>query len=346
MQSAITEQVNPCTLSSPSRLLTLADRLVIADGLIHHWSYARIGTAIGKHKSTVSREVRNHSVNGHYLPYQADHGAAARRRRPRPRKLDPAVNPRLHTRVQQMLAEDHSPMQVAGRLRREYPDDESMHVSHETIYQTFYLQGRGELKKQLAAGLRSGRAARKPRGQRTPRERFVDPMVNISARPPEVADRAVPGHWEGDLIVGPYSRSAIGTLVERTSRFTMLLHLPNGHSAPEVRDAIIATLGELPAHLRRSLTWDQGCEMARHVEISKTATVYFCDPASPWQRGTNENTNGLLRQYFPKGTDLSVHDKDRLREVADRLNRRPRQVHEFATPAEKFNELLSTTNSN
>jgi IS30 family transposase len=229
----------------------------------------------------------------------------------------------------------------------DYPDDESMRVSHETIYQALYFQTRGGLKRELQHALRTGRTRRKPqRPADERRHRFVDPMVMISDRPAEVADRAVPGHWEGDLILGGGNRSAIGTLVERTTRYTMLLHLPNGHGAEQVRDALIATVSTLPEHLRGSLTWDQGAEMARHKQFAMVTdmAVYFCDPASPWQRGSNENTNGLLRQYFPKGTDLSVHALEDLEHVAQELNGRPRKTLGWETPAERLRDLLTTEN--
>jgi IS30 family transposase len=239
-----------------------------------------------------------------------------------------------------------SPEQISHRLVKDFPDDESMRVSHETIYQALYFQARGGLKREVAQALRSGRTRRKPHrdpGQRT--HRFVDPMIMISDRPAEIADRAVPGHWEGDLIMGEANKTAIATLVERATRYTMLVHLPDGHHAEAVRDGLIATISTLPAHLRGSLTWDQGAEMARHKQFSTATdmTVYFCDPASPWQRGTNENTNGLLRQYFPKGTDLSVFNPEDLEHVAQQLNGRPRKTLGWETPAERLRDLLLTT---
>ncbi len=220
-----------------------------------------------------------------------------------------------------------------------------MRVSHETIYQALYFQARGGLKRELVAALRSGRTRRKPHRQPDQRtKRFVDPMIMISDRPAEVEDRAVPGHWEGDLIMGAGGRSAIGTLVERATRYTMLVHLPHGHNAEAVRDQLIDTISTLPQHLRGSLTWDQGCEMARHKQFSMATdmTVYFCDPGSPWQRGSNENTNGLLRQYFPKGTDLSVFGPEDLEHVAQELNDRPRKTLGWDTPAERLRDLLTT----
>ena len=325
------------------RYLSLDDRLIIADGLLVGQSFTEIAARIGRHVCTVSREIARHSVGGVYLPYQAHRDAVAARARPKQAKLD--SDPRLRAAVEQGLERRLSPEQIANRLVVDHPDDESMRVSHETIYQALYFQARGGLKREVAAALRSGRARRKPRRQPDQRRhRFVDPMVMISERPAEVADRAVPGHWEGDLIMGAGNRSAIGTLVERTTRYTMLLHLPTGHNAEQVRDALIASVSTLPAHLRGSLTWDQGVEMARHLQFAMATDmdVYFCDPASPWQRGSNENTNGLLRQYFPKGTDLSIHSPEDLEHVAQELNGRPRKTLDWATPAERLRDLLTT----
>lgn len=219
-----------------------------------------------------------------------------------------------------------------------------MHVSPETIYKSLYVQGRGELRRELAACLRSGRAQRKPRARIETRGKIAG-MVMISDRPAEVEDRAIPGHWEGDLVIGAANRSAIGTLVERTTRFTMLLPLPDGRSAGAVRSAMQAAIVTLPTSLRRSITWDQGSEMAEHRQftVETDIPIYFCDPHSPWMRGTNENTNGLLRQYFPKGTDLSIHDAATLMQVADSLNSRPRKTLGWKTPAEKLNELIVAT---
>jgi IS30 family transposase len=259
-------------------------------------------------------------------------------------------------RVPRRWAQAWSPEQISNRLRVEFPDDASMRISHEAIYQSLYVQGRGALRRELTACLRTGRALRVPRVRRqTTGKNFVTPQILISERPAEVEDRAVPGHWEGDLIMGLDS-SAIGTLVERTTRFTMLLHLPRldphaapkptpgwtGHGAEAVRDAITATMTTLPDQLRRSLTWDQGSELAQHLQlrVDTGLQVYFCDPASPWQRGTNENTNGLLRQYFPKGTDLAQHPADDLAAVAAALNGRPRKTLGWQTPAEALDRLL------
>ncbi len=252
-----------------------------------------------------------------------------------------------------------SPEQISKRLRVDFPEDKSMRISHEAIYQSLYVQGRGALRRELVACLRTGRALRVPRARtKTRGKKFVRPEIMIGQRPAEAEDRAVPGHWEGDLILGLNS-SAIGTLVERTTRFTMLLHLPRmqghgeglrvkngpalaGHGAEAVRDAIASSITTLPEHLIRSLTWDQGAEMAQHarLRIDTGLAIYFCDPQSPWQRGTNENTNGLLRQYFPKGTDLSKHSADDLAAVAAALNGRPRKTLNWRTPAEALDDLL------
>ncbi len=237
-----------------------------------------------------------------------------------------------------------SPEQICQALRTPFPDRPEMHVVHETVYQALYVQGRGELRRELARALRTGRARRRPRRQAQQRQsRFATPMVMISERPAEAEDRAVPGHWEGDLVIGKDGKSAIGTLVERATRYVMLLHLPGDHGAESARDALVTTVQTLPSHLRRSLTWDQGSEMGSHgaFTIATGTPVYFCDPASPWQRGSNENTNGLLRQYFPKGTDLSVHGREHLDAVAAELNGRPRKTLDWETPAERLHKLLA-----
>ena len=328
---------------SSDRYLCLDDRLAIADGLVNQHSQARIAAGIGRNKSTVSREIRAHSVEGVYLPHRAHRDAAAGRARPKTCKL--VADTRLRGQVEAGLGRRLSPEQICHRLVVDFPDDESMRVSHETIYQALYFQARGGLKREVAAALRSGRTRRKTQRRPDARtHRFVDEMVMISDRPAEVEDRAILGHWEGDLIMGEGNRSAIATLVERGSRYTVLVHLPGGHTAEEVRDGLIKAVSTLPEHLRGSLTWDQGCEMARHKQFTMATdmAVYFCDPASPWQRGSNENTNGLLRQYFPKGTDLSVHGPEDLEHVAQELNGRPRKTLGWATPAERLRDLLTT----
>ncbi len=335
----------PIELSEPSgRYLSLAEREEIALGLAAGRGVRAIARSLGRAPSTVSREVGRNSQRqwpGGYRPSLAQAKAEDRARRPKAGKL--ATCPLLAAHVQDMLLEGWSPQQIAGRLRAQFPDDGEMSVSHETIYQALFVQGRGGLRRELTACLRTGRALRRPRRRVDGRRERIRDKVMISERPAEAADRAVPGHWEGDLILGPASRSAIGTLVERTTRFTLLLHLPSDHRAETIRDAVTETITTLPTALRRSLTWDQGIEMARHAEITVAAglPVYFCDPASPWQRGTNENTNGLLRQYFPKGADLSVYPKDHLDAVAAQLNGRPRKTLGYRTPAETVAELLS-----
>ena len=334
----LTDQTDPPV---SSRYLSLQNRLAIADGLAANKTMTAIADGIGKSLSTVSREIDRHCVEGLYLPYQADQAAAAARRRPKQSKL--VTNEKLRQAVDDGLAKRWSPEEISYRLVKDHPDDESMRVSHETIYQALYFQARGGLKREVAQALRSGRTRRKPhRAPDQRQQRFVDPMIMISDRPATIADRAVPGHWEGDLIMGEANKTAIATLVERATRYTMLVHLPDGHTAEAVRDGLITTISTLPAHLRGSLTWDQGAEMAGHKQFSMATdmTVYFCDPASPWQRGTNENTNGLLRQYFPKGTDLSVYGPEDLEHVAQQLNGRPRKTLDWDTPAERLRVLL------
>jgi IS30 family transposase len=364
-------------LAEPSgRYLSLAEREEIAEGWAAGLNRAEIARRLGRHRATVGRELtRNQSVGYptraplpdgqqrprgpkpgtnrgqdrpqherlRYRPSLAQTKAEDRARRPKPRKL--AGNSELTARVQAGLTDLWSPEQISHNLRQDYPDRPEMWVSHETIYQELYVQGRGELRRELTRCLRTGRALRRPRRLADQRRRRPQPPaeIMISERPAEVADRAVPGHWEGDLIIGKDGASAIGTLVERTTRFVMLLHLPDQHSAEAVRDAMITTMGTLPAALRRSLTWDQGSELARHSEITLAVDlpIYFCDPHSPWQRGSNENTNGLLRQYFPKGTDLSVHTTTDLELVAAKLNARPRKTLGWDTPAEALARLLS-----
>ncbi|WP_455754569.1 IS30 family transposase [Streptomyces tanashiensis] len=331
----------------PSRHLRVSDRIHIADRLREKASIRTIAAELGRSPSTISREVsRNRTVltNGNwgYRPHAAQHRADQRRPRPKPRKI--GQFPELRTFVQERLDKRWSPEQICRSLRTNFPDRPEMHVVHETVYQALYVQGRGELRRELARALRTGRLRRKPRRQAQQRHtRFRESMVMISERPAEAADRAVPGHWEGDLIIGKNGASAIGTLVERSTRYVMLLHLPDGRGTTLVRDALIETIQTLPAHLKRSLTWDQGSEMGRHHEftIATDIPVYFCDPASPWQRGSNENTNGLLRQYFPKGTDLAQYSREHLNTVAAELNGRPRKTLGWETPAERMHKLLA-----
>ena len=323
---------------SPVRL-SIEERVEIRLGLERGWSLRRIAAALGRSASTVSREVAANGGRGGYAPMAAHRRAAAAARRPKRTKI--GANPALRARVVADLERLWSPGQIADRLRAEFGDQPEMRVSHETIYRSLFVQGRGELRRELTRCLRTGRAARKPRG-RTDGRGHITGMVMLSERPPEAADRAVPGHWEGDLILGKGGRSAIGTLVERSTRFVMLLHLPDGRGAEQVREAMTTAITTLPAALRRSITWDQGPEMHQHARFSVDTgiPVYFCDPHSPWQRGANENTNGLLRQYFPKGTDLSMHDAATLQAAADSLNGRPRKTLGGMTPSEKLNEVL------
>lgn len=326
------------------RFLTLADRETIADLRRQRLSLRAIGRVLNRPASTIKRELDARSSNDGYQPYAAQRNWARSRARPKQAKLT-GPSP-LREYVQTKLLLRWSPEQISHTLIKEFPDDESMRVSPETIYQALYVQARGGLKREVTAALRTGRTRRKPHGhpdQRT--SRFVDEMVMISKRPAEVKDRAVPGHWEGDLIVGPGSASAIMTLVERSTRYVLLGHLPGGHTAEEVRDVLTTLIGTLPEHLRGSLTWDQGCEMAAHKQFSVATgvPVYFCDPHSPWQRGTNENTNGLLRQYFPKSTDLRPYGPEDLEHVAQELNARPRKTLDWDTPAERLRDLLTAS---
>lgn len=375
------------------RYLSFAEREEIAILRAQQHGVREIAQRVGRSPSTISRELRrNASTRGYRVPYRATTAQwHAERRASRPKVSKLAANGALREYVQDRLAgtiarpdgglvlgptvrfigrrhgrradrrwaKSWSPEQISHRLRVDFPDDESMRVSHEAIYQALYVQGRGALKRELVACLRTGRALRVPRARTRGRGKsFVTPGILISERPAEAADRAVPGHWEGDLIVG-LSSSAIGTLVERTTRFTLLLHLPPmdghgsrarikngpataGHGAEAVRDAIADAIRTMPDQLRRSLTWDQGAEMAQHAQLRIDAGVdiYFCDPHSPWQRGSNENTNGLLRQYFPKGTDLARHSRADLDAVALALNTRPRKTLGWKTPAEALDELL------
>lgn len=333
--------------SGPSRHLREADRIHIADRLREKTTIRQIAAELGRSPSTTSREIRrNGTVDPrgarHYRPHSAQARADSRRPRPKPGKI--AQNLELRAFIQEHLDLRWSPEQICQALRTRFPQRPELHVVHETVYQALYVQGRGELRRELAKALRTGRVRRKPRRQAQQRQpRFRDPMVMISERPAEAEDRAVPGHWEGDLIIGKDGTSAIGTLVERSTRYVMLLHLPNGRGTEPVRDALVETVQTLPAHLKRSLTWDQGSEMGRHREftIASAVPVYFCDPASPWQRGSNENTNGLLRQYFPKSTDLSVHTREHLDAVAAELNGRPRKTLGWETPAERLHKLLT-----
>ena len=324
---------------SPLRL-SFEERERISRGIAAGQSGRAIAFELGRAPSTVCNEIKGGGGRGRYRALRAERRAAEHARRPKPSKL--ARSPRLRAEVEAGLSRRWSPQQISARLKGDYPDDDGMRISHETIYQSLYVQSRGELRRQLAANLRTGRRHRKPRsGGRERRGRIVD-KVPISERPPEVEDRAVPGHWEGDLLVGAHGRSSIATLVERQTRYVLLARLGGERSTEHVIDALKQRIGELPTHLTLSLTWDQGTELAAHKRFTaETAIdVYFCDPHSPWQRGSNENTNGLLRQYLPKGSDLAARSQVELDQIAAELNGRPRQTLDWATPAEKMNELL------
>lgn len=323
------------------RCLTLAQREEIAVGRARGDSVRVIAASIGRSPSTVSRELRrNLDERGRYRATTAHALAYERASRPKPAKL--ATNVRLRGIVEADLAKKYSPEQIAGRLKLQFPDKPEMQVSTETIYQSLYVQSRGALKRELTRCLRTGRAVRKPCRKPGQRKNRIPNMINVSERPAEADDRAVPGHWEGDLIIGTKNLSAIGTLVERTTNYTMLLHLPDGYTPELVRDALIAKIKTLPEVLRASLTWDQGPEMVRWRQVSVDADIdiYFCDPHAPWQRATNENTNGLLRQYFPKSSDLSTYTAADLDWVAAELNDRPRKRLGFKKPIEEIGPLL------
>ena len=308
------------------RCLTLTEREEIALGQARGDSVRKVAELIGRSPSTVSRELRRNSDGlGHYRATSAHALAYDRASRPKPAKL--LTNLVLRGKVEADLAKKYSPEQIAGRLKVEFPDQPEMQVSTETLYQSLYVQSRGALKRDLTRCLRTGRAVRKPCRKPGQRKNRIPNMINISERPAEANDRAVPGHWEGDLIIGRKNLSAIGTLVERTTNYTMLLHLPDGYTPELVRDALAAKIKTLPEVLRASLTWDQGPEMGKWKQVAVDADIdiFFCDPHAPWQRASNENTNGLLRQYFPKSSDLSAHSADDLDWVAAELNDRPRK---------------------
>ena len=325
----------------PGRL-SVAEREEIRVGLVAGLSFTRIAGGLGRSVSTVSREVNANGGRVEYRAYAAHARASRQARRPKEPKL---ANPRLVCLVTAWLIEMWSPDEIAGRLRREFPDDPMMQVSHETIYQSLFVQGRGELRRELHRCLRSGRAQRRVRHGGGGTSGQIPGMVMISERPAEADDRAVPGHWEGDLIMGTGNRSAVGTLVERSTRFVLLLHLANGKTALDVNAAMSTAIATLPDALMRSITWDQGKELAAHAKFSVATgvPVFFCDPHSPWQRGTNENTNGLLRQYMPKSTNLAVHSVEELARIADSLNNRPRKTLGYMTPSEKLAELVALT---
>jgi len=328
---------------SPLRL-SLAEREELSRRLLARESLRQIAVRLGRATSTVSRDVALNGGREAYRAWRAEQTSTSRSRRPKSSKL--ATNPRLRREVERRLGERWSPQQIAARLVQDYPDEPEMRVSHETIYRSLFVQARGALRKELTACLRTGRTQRRShkRTDLSGPGRLRD-MIMLSDRPAEASDRAVPGHWEGDLIVGKGGRSAIGTLVERTSRYVVLVHLPQGRTAEKVRLAVALQLVRLPAELRRTLTWDQGKEMAEHVRftVDTKIDVYFCDPHSPWQRGSNENSNGLLRQYFPKGTDLGEYTRAELQAVARELNSRPRQTLGWMKPSEVFSRAVAAT---
>ena len=319
--------------------LSLAERERIFVGIARGESDSEIARALGRHRSSVGREIRRCcEQRSRYRPLKAEALAVKREARPKTRKLE--RSPRLLAAVEEGLCRQWSPGQISARLKREFPTDQEMRISHETIYQSLYVQSRGELRRELTAQLRTRRRRRKPQGRSERRGRIKD-MVLIAERPPEVDERRVPGHWEGDLLIGAGNKSAIVTLVERHSRYVMLAKLED-QTTVHVTDVLAQRIRGLPDHLARSLTWDQGRELTAHKRFTeKTAIqVYFCDPHSPWQRGSNENTNGLLRQYLPKNSDLSVHSQEALDQIAAQLNTRPRKTLDWWKPAEKMSQLL------
>ncbi len=322
--------------------LTLEEREEILLGLHQHKSFTDIARRLGRSASTVSREVGANGGCNDYRAWRAHGRARERTRRPKRAKLS---CPRLVAQVEDWLEQWWSPEEIARRLRLEFAHDPMMWVSHETIYQSLFVQGRGELRRELTRCLRTGRAQRRPQRRIEEARGSLPGMVMISERPAAVEDRAVPGHWEGDLIIGKGGKSAVGTLVERTTRFVLLLHLPNGREADKVDAAMRRAIAQLPGELVRTITWDQGKEMARHAAftIDTGVPIYFCDPHSPWQRGSNENTNGLLRQYMPKSTDLSLLSEADLDHFARSLNNRPRKTLGYMKPSERLSELLALT---
>ena len=328
-------------LHSPHRL-SFVERERISRGIAAGESGREIARVLGRAPSTGCREIRAGGGRGCYRAVGAERRSQRCARRPKVTKLSSCA--RLVVEVERGLGLGWSPQQISARLKREFPDDPLMRISHETIYLSLYVQSRGELRRALTAQLRTGRSARKPHGRVETRGRIAE-MVNISQRPAEVADRAVPGHWEGDLLMGAHNQSAVATLVERQTRYVMLAYLGTDRSTAAVTAALKDQITRLPVHLKRSLTWDQGPELAAHQRftVDTGVQVYFCDPHSPWQRGSNENTNGLLRQYLPKGTDLAVHDQAELDRIAALLNGRPRETLGWMNPAEKMRELLDAT---
>ncbi len=338
--------VEPGDLDRPGgrgHRLSIDERVEIMRGLDAGLSYAQIGRLIDRDRSVVWREVaKNINTDGDYHALMAHSRGTEKLKRPKAFRLD---NPQLCANVEAWMDQGWSPKLIAEVLARDHPNDRLARVSHETIYQCLYVQGRGQLRADLHKRLSTKRPARKTRGGAPERRGRFNDVITISKRPPEADDRAVPGHWEGDLIMGSGNTSAIGTLVERSTRFTILLHLPEDHTAESVAAAMIAAMSELPAHLRRTITWDRGSEMAnwQDIALQLQAPVYFCDPHSPWQRGSNENTNRLLRFWLEKSTDLSVHTKADLKRIQDTLNKRPRPTLDLDTPADRLNELITQT---
>lgn len=328
----------------PGTRMGVEEREAIALGLARGEPFAEVARRLGRPTSTVSREVGRCGGRASYSGRAAQRLACARSRRPKVRKL--VRVPALAEAVASGLDKRWSPAEIAARLAVDHPDDEAMRVSHETIYSSLYLQGKGGLKKELISALRSGRLRRRPRrrGEQAKRANVLGDITPISQRPPEAADRAFPGHWEGDLLMGAFNRSALVTVVERRSRFLLLGDLPEGHDAQAVYECLIELTADLPDALRRSLTWDQGREMAMWTQLRVDADieVYFCDPHSPWQRPSNEHMNGLLRQYFPKGTDLDRISIEQVRFVAAQMNGRPRKVLGWRTPAEVYADVVAT----
>jgi IS30 family transposase len=321
--------------------LCAQERETISRELSRGRSARCIGKQLGRHHSTIANEINRNGGAANYWALAAQERYESLKARPKERKL--VASSRLHDAVNEGLEQKWSPEQISARLDEEYPDDLEMKVSHETIYQTLYLQAKGELRTELKLALRQGRARRVPRSRAALSRGKIPDMVNISERPAEADDRSVPGFWEGDLIIGKGGKSQIATLVERTSRFTMLVRIPYDRCAERVAALLAKKMETLPEFLRNSITWDQGKEMARHAEFTVRTglPIYFCDPHSPWQRGTNENTNGLLRQYFPKGTDLSLHTQEELDRVAAELNGRPRKTLGWKKPIEVFDKMIA-----
>jgi IS30 family transposase len=335
--------IRPLKRTRSRRALSLAEREEISRGVVAGRSLRSIAASLGRAPSTVSREIHRNGGRQHYRANRADQAAWDRAHRPKHCKL--VTNPALARIVARQLRLLWSPEQIAGWLKRTYPDDENYQVSHETIYRTLFIQARGALKKELLQHLRRTRGMRRSRHhtQKTADHGRIKDTVSIRQRPAEAEDRAVPGHWEGDLLIGS-NTSQIATLVERHTRYVMLARV-TGKDSETVINALIKQAHKLPRELYKSLTWDRGKEMADHKSFSLDTDikVYFCDPQSPWQRGSNENTNGLLRQYFPKGMDLSKVHQNRLNAVARRLNERPRKTLNFETPAERFNQCVAST---